>query len=115
VGASWVRKNILEKYPDAPLSVYAVWVTQLGAGRGDVDAELFGDERVRSYWDPDGLVGEAIADDVESYGSVVWDVYALYGADARWEGRPTGLRDWGAPVIADSDRLGQRVEALLAA
>jgi hypothetical protein len=112
VGASWVRKNILEKYPDAPLSVYAVWVTQLGATRGDIEPDLFGDERVTSYWDPDGLVGEAIADDVEAYGSVVWDVYALYGTDARWDARPTGLTDWGAPVIADSDRLGQRVEAL---
>jgi hypothetical protein len=114
VGASWVRKNILEKYPDAPLSVYAVWVTQLGATRGDVDPDLFGDERVTSYWDPDGLVGQAVGPDVQTFGPAVWDVYALYGPDARWDERPTGLTDWGAPVIAESDRLGQRVGALLA-
>jgi hypothetical protein len=108
VGASWVRKNILETYPDAPLSVYVVWVTQLGATRDDIDLKLFTDERVKTYWDPDGLAGDAIAADT----GADWDVYALYGPDAHWGTRPAGLVDSGAPVIADPDRLAQRVEAL---
>jgi len=73
--------------------------------RGDVDPDLFGDDRVKTYWDPEGLVGDTIARDV----GAGWDVYAVYGADARWGARP---EDSGAPVIAESDRLGQTVEAL---
>ncbi len=115
MGASWVRRNILEQNPDAELSVYAVWVPQIGARRGDVDAELFDDERVTSYWDPDGLVGEEIRAEVPTpYESVVYDVYALYEPDARWANRRAGLADSGAPVIAESDRLEERMEALLA-
>jgi hypothetical protein len=111
VGASWVRKHILEKYPDASLSVYAVWVSQFAGTRGDIDPSLFADPRVSSYWDPNGVVGDAIADDVQA-GPAVYDVYTLYGPDARWEDGPPEPVDWGEPVIAASDRLAQRVESL---
>jgi hypothetical protein len=93
-----VRKNILERYPDAPLRVYTVWVPQLGATRGDIDPELFGDDRVTTYWDPDELVTQAL----ELY---AWDVYALYDRDARWEGGPPELVGSGYPVIGASDQL----------
>lgn len=106
MGASWVRKNILEQFPDAPLSVHAVWVTQLGATRGDVDPGLFDDERVTSYWDPEGLVGQVIVDEA----GADWDVYALYDGGAGWDGTPV---DTGAPVIADAERLRDNVEGLL--
>ena len=106
MGASWVRKNILEQNPDAELGVHVVWVPQLGATRGDVDPGLFGDPRVTTYWDPNGLVGEAAFRD-----SGAWDVYALYGPDAEWGDPP---RDSGAPVISDSDRLAESVAGLVA-
>jgi hypothetical protein len=115
VGASWVRKNILEKYPDAPLSVYAVWVPQLGGDRGSVDPELFGDERVRTYWDPGELAGLAIAEDVQGFEWIPWDVYTLYGPDGRWEDGPPEPADWGATLIGKSDQLGESVKALVAA
>lgn len=107
MGASWVRKNILEQFPDASLAVYAVWSPQLGATRGDIDPDLFGDDRVTTFWDPDGLAGEAIADDA---GGANWDVYTLYDGSAGWDAAPV---DTGAPVIADSDRLRASVEGLL--
>jgi hypothetical protein len=101
-----VRKNILEKNPDASLAVYAVWVPQLGATRGDIDPDLFGDDRVTTFWDPDGLAGEAIADNA----GADWDVYALSDGSAGWDAAPL---DTGAPVIADSDRLRASLEGLL--
>lgn len=106
MGASWVRKNILEQFPDASLAVYAVWAPQLGASRGDIDPDLFGDDRVTTFWDPDGLAGEAIVDDA----GADWDVYALYDGAARWDATPV---DTGAPVIADADRLRAGIEGLL--
>ena len=112
MGASWVRKNILEQYPDAPLSVYVVWTSQLGGTRRSIDEGLFADDRVRTYWDGNDRVSKAIAGDLDPDNPVGFDVYALYGPDARWGDHPTGIADWGTPVIADSDRLEQRVKAL---
>jgi hypothetical protein len=90
-----VRKNILEPNPDTPLQVYAVWVSQLGAERADIEADFFADSRVTTYWDPDGVVADALAEDLEPY---TWDVYALYDGDGRLVGS-------GAPVIGASDQL----------
>lgn len=112
MGASWVRKNILEKYPTADLSVYAVWVPYLGGSRSDVDPRVFSDKRVKTYWDDGDIVSTAIAGDLDPYSSIGFDVYAVYGPDAAWGGRPV---DWGRPVITDSDRLGRRVEELIGA
>jgi hypothetical protein len=114
VGASWVANNILEKYPDAPISVYMVWVPQMGASRDNIDANLFGDERVKTYWDQGELAGLAIADDVQAFEWIPWDVYTLYGPDARWKDGPPDPADWGAPVIAKTDSLGESVEELVA-
>lgn len=104
MGASWVRKNILEQNPDAELAVHVVWVPQLGATRGDIDPDLFGDPRVTTYWDPTGAVAEAAFGD-----SGAWDVYALYDGDAAWGGATVGT---GWPVIADVDKLRAELEAL---
>lgn len=104
-----MRNNILEADPDAPIQVYAVWTSQLGATRADVDAGFFGDPRVTTYWDEDGVVGEAIRDAIAFSGPVVWDVYALFGPDARWDERPSRLVAAGWPVIADSERLGREI------
>ena len=114
MGASWVRNNILEKYPDAPISVYVVWVPQMGAARDNIDPDLFADERVKTYWDPNELAGLAIANDVDAFEWIPWDVYTLYGPDARWNDGPPAPEDWGAPVVAETDELAQRVEALVA-
>jgi hypothetical protein len=105
VGASWVRKNILEQNPDAKLGVHVVWVPQLGATRGDVDPDLFGDPRVTSYWDPTGAVPEAVLGDANG-----WDAYALYDGDAEWAGTTVGM---GVPVIAEADKLRSELEGLL--
>jgi hypothetical protein len=105
VGASWVRKNILEQNPDTDLSVHVVWVTQLGATRGDIDPELFADARVTSYWDPQGVVGGAVFGEPGAY-----DRYALYDGDAEWGGSTVGT---GVPVIAEADRLRAELEGIL--
>ena len=104
MGASWVRKNILEQNPDADFSVHVVWVTNLGATRADVDTDLFGDDRVTSYWDPQGLVGEVVTGD-----SNAWDFYALYDAEVEWGGDPVGT---GVPVIAEADKLKSELASL---
>ena len=112
MGASWVRNNILQKYPNAPISVYLVWVSQIGGSKSAIDSAVLEDKRVSSYWDPAGVVGNAIADDVGAFESIVYDVYTLYGPDAEWADEAPAPADWGEPVIAATDRLAERVVEL---
>ncbi|MEX2645794.1 MAG: hypothetical protein WD249_05985 [Gaiellaceae bacterium] len=101
-----MRKNILEQNPDAELAVHVVWVPQIGATRGDIDADLFGDDRVTVYWDPAGVVGQTAVGDANAY-----DVYVLYDGEA-----DLGSEDVvasGRPVIADADHFKAEVERLL--
>ena len=106
MGASWVHDEILEHHPEADLSVYAVWVPQFGARRGDVDTSLFEDKRVRVYWDPTGAVANRVVGNAGAY-----DVYALYDAGAELGRQSTTAA--GGPVIADAGRLKASVEGLL--
>jgi hypothetical protein len=92
--------------------VYAIWVSQLGAARTDIDPDFFGDARVTTYWDADGVAGEALRDAIGYPGPVVWDVYALFGPGSQWNERPGGLVDSGWPVIADSERLKRELAGL---
>lgn len=108
-----MRNNILETNPDAPIQVYAVWTSQLGATRADIDPNFFGDERVRTYWDPDGVTGEAVRDVIGFSGPVVWDVYALFGPDGRWDEHPSGFVGAGWPVIGDTDSLKHGIDELV--
>jgi hypothetical protein len=68
---------------------------------------------VTTYWDEVGVVGEAIRDTIAFSGPVVWDVYALFGPDGRWDERPSGLAGAGWPVIGDSDSLQRRIDELV--
>ena len=115
MGASWVRQNILDKKPNMPISVYVVWNSVFGGYRDAIDPALFDDPRVSSYWDPNGVAGDAIADDVSAFETAVYDVYTLYGPDAEWADDAPKPVDWGEPVIAATDRLGQKVQELAGA
>ena len=105
MGASWVSNEILEKQPNAPLSVYAVWVPQFGAQRKDLDTSLFHDPRVHVYWDPTGSVAAKVVGQTDAY-----DVYALYDGDAplRWN---TSVAS-GGTVIGDSDQIESDLDKL---
>lgn len=77
------------------MSVYVVWSTQLGARESHVPeaTTLMNDPRVRHYWDPELVVGDAVAGDL-GLSEPAWDVWLLYGRDARWEGSGPPEPDW---------------------
>lgn len=108
-----MRNNLLQPNPEAPLQVYAVWVDQLGATRSDIDPTLFGDERVTNFWDGDGVVGDALRDEIAFPGPEPWDLYVLYGPDARWDERPPDHVGTGWTVIGESERLEREVDRVL--
>lgn len=102
----------MNKHPNTPISVYVVWNSQFGGYRDAIDSALLDDRRVSSYWDPNGVAGNAIADHVSAFETAVYDVYTLYGPDAEWAEDAPKPVDWGEPVIAATDRLERKVQEL---
>ena len=115
-----MQENLLDTYPDAPLRVYAVWGSILGRdSREGWEPSLLYDRRVIHYWDPNNEVSYWMGrqDAFSSYGDpLVWDAYALYHGDARWENveqAPWPLESFGWTVIARHPSLANASKPLL--
>jgi hypothetical protein len=120
---------MMQKISDPRLRAYSVWVPKLRGQEKDVPVatRLMRDDRATHYWDEGGSLMRAYTR-VLSLPEVAWDIYFLYGPEARWDGDlPPKPRFWmhqlgsrdqprvngpylDAAVFADSARrlLGQR-------
>ena len=71
-----------------------------GDSRGAWDWHVLDDPRVVSLWDGSRLTGKWFADHslgrLGGPGSIVWDAYFAFGANARWRSEPSGLLAAGA-------------------
>jgi hypothetical protein len=118
VGASWVSQHILRAHPNAKLKVIAIWLPMLGGdSRSSWSSRILDDPRVTSLWDGDRLAGNWFADEhtggLSTPGSIVWDAYLAYGADARWQQSPTDPIVAGSDIIANTDGLEKQFVPLL--
>jgi hypothetical protein len=110
-----VQQEILAPNPQADVRVYAVWTERmLGDARNQWDAAELIDPRVVHLWDERNLVGPWIVDNVEGYEGGDWDLYLLFGPDARWGDTPAPLVDSGFTVIGRSEELQRAISPLLA-
>ncbi len=101
-----MRQEILEKNPSAPIRVYAVWISFYPwDSRSDIDSTVLSDRRVTQLWDGNKVTGPWFADQVQGHSGIAWDVYFLYGPDARWDAAPSPLLGSGSPVIGNADQL----------
>jgi hypothetical protein len=107
VGASWVRENILQRYPNADVTVYAVWVPALaGDSRGDWDGSVLADRRVRQFWDDGSTASAWLGEHAANSSGLFYDVWILFGPDARWEQNSiTKPQGQGATVIGTTSQL----------
>jgi hypothetical protein len=94
------------------VAVYAVWLPFLGGTKDAIDTEILGDPRVLHYWDGDRLTSDWFGESVFD-GFLAWDVYLLYGPDARWGDTPGEPVSAGGTVIGQSERLRDDMSALL--
>jgi hypothetical protein len=124
-GTRWVQTELLEKYPNANLRVYAVWFSMMPAdARSKWSSTLLIDGRVSHRWDEGKVVGrwfarrtaaiksQLAAGSAWSDGEILWDAYLLYGADARWDDEPSGLIHWGRTIVAGRGTLKEDFERL---
>ena len=57
-GAKWIEKEVLAKYPDEEIVVYAVWFNMVRTDRKSRwKPELMDDDRVTHYWDEGRKLG----------------------------------------------------------
>jgi len=111
-----VQTNVLERYPDADLRVYTVWVPALPTDERFAVDQLLDDDRVRSFWDADGAVARWVANArLGSYqpGGFAYDVYFLYGPTAEWTRKPEPTLSSGAPVVFEGQRLLDALKPLV--
>ena len=80
---------------------------------------MLNDPRVTEYWDDDREIGEWLPkqDEYESliFGPLAWDIFFLYGPEARWEDVPLPVISSGNTIIARRDRLAESLAPLLTA
>lgn len=84
-------QQVLKAIADDRLAAYIVWMPLLGVDNREA-AETrtgeFTDKRLSYFWDGDKLTGR-LWQQTLGLKDVAWDVYFLYGADARWEEAPS--------------------------
>jgi hypothetical protein len=115
VGARWAAEHILERYRDARLRVYVVWVKRWAPDtREAVDGAGMVDPRVTHLWDAGGVIGEGFLDRFGvTFGGLDYDFFLLFGPDATWGATPPRPLSSGATLIGDSDRLAASAATLL--
>jgi hypothetical protein len=77
-----------------------------GDARDEINAELFRDARVTSFWDPHEISGRWFgARGLGGLSGTVWDAYYAFGAHSHWGDQPDQLVATGAPIIGGTDAL----------
>ena len=100
-----MQEQILERYPDAELRVYVVWLPVLAQdSRFEVD-DLVVDPRATHYWDNDQVVSDSLSEAFGSGEGVVWDAFFAFGPEATWDDAPPNPRGSGAPVVSEIGKL----------
>lgn len=130
-GLDDVNRALLSKTDDQRLQTFVVHVPVLGGKEKDVtpSKKLLQNAHVRHYWNPSGTFGRLLAEAVGLKRGdelvYAWDVWLIYGPDARWDGalppQPQRLMHQlralqGSTEFThlDSDAFTQEVHQLLA-
>jgi len=100
-GASVIQKQVLAKISDPSLRVYVVWLPVLPSGGWESAArrraDRIPDPRATRYYDPGKRIGVLYAPILHlPEPMVAWDVYMIFGRDARW------------PAPGDDQRNGRK-------
>jgi hypothetical protein len=109
-----VQSEILAKNPSADLKVYVVWLPMLATdARALWDPTIISSAQAKHYWDKDKAISAWFSKLPGDYEGVDWDVYYLFGPEARWEDKPTPIRSVGATILYEQDKLLKSIEPLL--
>lgn len=109
-----MQEEILAKHPSANLRVYVVWLARLPTDkRSSWKDYIVLDSRAMHYWDRDNAVSDWFSTHIEGYEGIDWDIFYLFGPDARWEDAPAPLVSAGRPIINEREKLQKHIEPML--
>jgi putative intracellular protease/amidase len=77
--------------------------------RPDV-ADLLVDRRATHYWDGEEKLGRDVGRIIGQDGSTAWDIFLVYGPDAKWGDPPDAV---GSPVVAEGEGLRRALDPYL--
>ncbi len=118
----------MEKIADANLRAYIVWLPVLRSGAHEPaarrEAGRIPDSRAVRFNDPEARVGKLYSVILHlPPGLPAWDVYLVFGAEARWDENPPAPAYWmhqlakagPPPLRLDGEQLARVISGLLAA
>jgi hypothetical protein len=110
-----VAQNVVERYRDAGLRVYVVWVHRWATdARDEIDGAGMVDRRVTHLWDAGSVVGQPLLEQLGvDFGGLDYDFFLLFDPDATWGPTPPRPVSSGATVIGDSQQLAGDLAALV--
>lgn len=120
-----MQKEILEKYPDGKVKIYAIWFSMIASDTRSGwkwTAGVLNDSRVVHMWDEKKVIGQWFAaqtknwgngDDVLEDNNVVWDTFFLYGADAEWKDTLANPISLGSTINKEQEKLKASISPLL--
>ena len=89
--------KILKSVTDDRVRAYVVWLPIFGGdflGESRRLSRSFGDKRVSYFTDPNSLTGDLWERVLQTKREIAWDVYLIYGADARWREHEPPMPDF---------------------
>ena len=95
-----MQQQVLSKVADPDLRVYMVWVPKLRGLERDVPSATrqYPEPRAQHFWDAPGVMVTGYRQTLQ-LPEDAWDVFLLYGPNARWESGAPPVPDLlGAPV-----------------
>src|SRR5262249_1077363 len=116
-GAQWIEDEVLKKYPDVNLHVYAIWYEMYPGDSPKAfpsAQKTMPDPRVHHYWDKKKATGRWFQVNVpSSYKKpIMWDGYYLYGPDVEWSNTLAAPISWGRTILETRKELQKQVSLL---
>jgi hypothetical protein len=101
--------------------VFAVWQPMLATDLAPpltLVLRRLSDRRVQQYWDPEHLLAKRMGADARppqpeheccERSGILWDLAAVYAADARWDARMPVATVFNGPVTDVADAVGAAI------
>jgi hypothetical protein len=90
--------------------VYVAWIPMLAGDERPEVADLLVDRRATHYWDGEKKLGRDVGRIVGQDGTAAWDIFLVYGPDAKWGDPPDAV---GSPVVSESGELRRALDPYL--
>lgn len=106
-----VAENVLSKVDEEDLQVYVVWMPVLATDDREAalkSQSIVDDSRASHFWDLDQSLGRAYGKsiDLPRGGDLAWDMYLVFGRDAKWDATLPVPSLWNHQLGMDSRYLG---------